>query len=781
MQYIYELLLGFPAKMNQKTTFGFKPLVLFFLFMILISFNLSCLGQSAIQGIVKDNKGHALSGVSISLVGTYDGTLSDSLGLFHFKTFEKGEQTLLLKLNGYNSFEQKLNLSQKSIHIEASLKQQFNELKAVNINAGAFSAGDSKRGSILNAIDMATVAGSNADITSALKTLPGTSQVGEQEGLFVRGGTGAETKQFIDGTLVNNPYFASVPDISQRGRFSPFLFKGTVFSTGGYSAQYGEALSSVVLLQSIDLPEKSEIQTFFSPLVLGAGTQQLSKDKKSSFGLNYDYTNLQIYFDLVKQTPDYIKVPQIQSADANFRIKTKSGGIIKYYTTFSYSNLGLRRPDVDSLYLKDAFSLTNQNWYNNLSWKEFLPNGWKMSLGAGFSLNKDNIHQQIQDAKDQVKTFKDSVYWMNAKIFSVINHNDLTQLRAVFDKHLGGISYLHFGGEEQIAYNSALFNGNFYRFRDFLSAGFVESDLYLTNDLAAKLGVRYENSSVLRKNNIAPRVSIAYQTGKDAQVSAAYGVFFQKPENIQIFYTPQLDFTQATHYILNYQRISLDYTFRLEGYYKVYNRLIKEVPLYPNAVNLFTYNNSGTGYARGIDFFWRDKKTFKNLDYWISYSYLDTKRNFLNYTASLMPSFAAKHTLSIVTKRFFTDIKTGFNFTYSFSSPRPYYDFQTNAAGNGFYLQDQGLTPNNQSLNFSVNYLPSFGKKNAKAFVVWVASISNILGYNTIYGYNYPYQYGTPGNSPKQAIEPPAKRFFFIGCFISFGVDRSQDAINNNL
>jgi len=33
----------------------------------------------------------------------------------------------------------------------------------------------------------------------------------------------------------------------------------------------------------------------------------------------------------------------------------------------------------------------------------------------------------------------------------------------------------------------------------------------------------------------------------------------------------------------------------------------------------------------------------------------------------------------------------------------------------------------------------------------------------------------------KQPIEPPAKRFYFIGCFLSWGVDRTDDAINNNL
>ena len=93
-------------------------------------------------------------------------------------------------------------------------------------------------------------------------------------------------------------------------------------------------------------------------------------------------------------------------------------------------------------------------------------------------------------------------------------------------------------------------------------------------------------------------------------------------------------------------------------------------------------------------------------------------------------------------------------------------------------VSDQGTTKDYNSLGFSAEYVPSIGKKNAKTFVVLFASVTNVLGYNAVYGYNYPYS-GNP--MLKQAIEPPAKRFYFIGCFLSWGVDRTQDAINNNL
>ena len=57
-----------------------------------------------------------------------------------------------------------------------------------------------------------------------------------------------------------------------------------------------------------------------------------------------------------------------------------------------------------------------------------------------------------------------------------------------------------------------------------------------------------------------------------------------------------------------------------------------------------------------------------------------------------------------------------------------------------------------------------------------VFSVTNVLGQNQVYGYNYSYN-----GARKEAIVPATKTFVYIGAFISFGVDRSQDVINSNL
>ena len=727
-------------------------------------------GQVVISGNLKDNRGRPIPGASIAIKDSYDGTIADSSGNYRFTTTETGEQTLVASNVGYRSFEEKITIGNEAIKRDITLKEELSELKAVTVIAGSFAAGDTKRAAtVLNSLDVATIGGGNADITAAVRTLPGAQQVSEQEGLFVRGGAGYETKQFIDGTLVNNPYFTAVPDIGSRGRFSPFLFKGTVFTAGGYSALYGQALSSALILESIDFPERSAANLSISPILTGGGFQQLANNKKSSWGVNYNFVSLAAYFSLVKQTPDYFKMPTFHNADANFRFRTKNGGMVKYYTTFDNSRLGLRRQDIDSADLKDAFGLKNTSWYNNLSWREQFGKGWKMNLGLGYSTNRDDLMQELQNQQNDKVSVPDTG-WSASKNFKIDNRADLAQIKLVLEKRLFGISALRFGSEYMYFYNTSRFNSFESVLKDHFKSVFAETDIYVTNDLAVKIGGRFEHSSVIDKTNFAPRLSFAYKTGKGAQVSAAYGIFYQKPENNQLVFNTGLGYTKATHYILTYQKTTNERIFRAEVFYKKYDDLIK------NRRPESYFENTGTGYARGIEFFWRDRKSIKNFDYWVSYSYLDTERDFLNYPYAIQPNFAADHTASLVMKRFFLDIKTGFNLTYSFATGRPYYRFVYDGATDKFAIADQGHTKEFHNLGFSFNYVPTVGNPNAKTFWVLVASVTNLLGYEPVFNYNYSYN-----GLNKQPVGLPAKRFYFVGVFFSWGVDRTQDAINNNL
>jgi vitamin B12 transporter len=749
---------------------------LLILIFFLISIHIEA--QVNISGKITDNHNYGLPGISISIQNSYDGTTSDSLGNFLFTTSEKGEHILQATATGYKAFEQKINIGASPLKLNLSLKEQITELKAVVISAGTFEASDQKRASALNPIDIVTTASAAGDITNAIKTLPGTQQVGETEGLFVRGGTAAETKIFIDGTLVNKFFYSSEPDLATRGRFNPFLFKGTIFSSGGYSALYGQALSSVLLLESIDLPEKTSANFGISYLAANVGIQKLSKDKKSSWGFTYAYTDLSLAFNLIRQKLDYFRIPVIHEGDANFRIKTSATGIIKYFGSFSTTNVGFRNKDVDSLNMKDAFGLKNLYMYHNLSWKEKIGHGWKLNAGASYSTNHDDIENEFQDGDNKKQSLTNDPLYAN-KNFNLVNKGQYVNAKVVFEKKLFNLSAVRFGSEynysnEKTTYTQ--YDGTQYpqTVKENIFAGFAETDIYLTNDIAAKIGVRSEHSQLLDKWNVAPRISLAYKFHDNSQLSLAYGIFYQDPERKYLPSVNQLHFAQAAHYILQYQKITNQRTFRTEIFFKKYNDLFKTG--LSNYGTFVAINNNGFGDAKGIEFFWRDRKTIKNVDYWISYSYLDTKRDFLNYPFAIEPSFVSKHTASLVVKKFVTKIKTQFNGSYTFATGRPYYNINYDYNGNAFKIYNAGRTKDYNDLSLSVNYLPSIGKANAKSFTVVVLSVSNVLGVNKVYTYNF-----SADGQNKVAVTPPSKRFLYLGCFISLGIDRTQDEINNHL
>ncbi|ANI88158.1 hypothetical protein A9P82_01820 [Arachidicoccus ginsenosidimutans] len=728
--------------------------------------------QTIIKGWVKDSKMKPIRNAGIAIKNGYDGTITDSAGNFSFTTTDKGIDTIQITFTGYEPFEKVVNIGNETININAVLKESFNELNAVTVSAGSFSAGDNKKGVVMTSLDILTTA-TNGDISTAMRTLPGVQQVGEQEGLFVHGGTAGETAQYMDGAVISNPYFRGAPQIMQRGRFDPNLFSGTMFATGGYSALYGDALSSVLLMNSNDFPEKTQYEIDASPLVyLVAQTQQLSKDKTSAWGVNYNFVNVKPYLDVVHSEYEIYDVPRYQTGHFYYHKKTKHGGMFKFYTAFGYNASGMRKPDVDSLYLKDQYNVKNTNWYNNFNYTQNLGNSWKMIWANSFTINADKINVSIVDKNNMPKAFDSSVYWMNIKKVALHQPTDNLQSRLVFEKKFSHLDAVRFGGEYDYTNSRLTYNNYPLNFKDNYGALFAETDVYFTHDFMMKLGARGELSSLMNQSKVAPRASLAYRVGDNGQVSAAYGIFYQKPDGVYLMYNPDLKFTQATHYILNYQRSTINQLFRVEAYYKKYDDLIKTIAL-PDAN--FTYNNNGNGYAKGVDLFWKDQKTIKGFEYWISYSYIDSKRNFLNYYQSIQPDFITPHTLSVVAKSFVLPIKTEFNLTYTFSTGRPYYYFAPQQNGT-YNLEHQGKTQTLNDVGFSVDYLPTFGKKNAKTNIIIVGTVKNLFDFKQIYSYNYSYD-----GSYRQAVLPATRQQFFLGIFFTFGVDRSQQIINDNL
>ena len=689
-------------------------------------------GPTQLSGTVLDGAGRPLPGVNVFLKTTFDGATTDSLGRFAFTTTATGTLPLVYTLIGYEMQETPLALPGGALALPPRrLRESRASLGTVSIVAGAFEASDEKRAAALKPLDILTTAGANADIATALNTLPGTTRVGEEGKLFVRGGAASETRYYLDGLPVQSFYGGATSGVPARGRFSPTLFKGTMFSTGGYSAEYGQALSAVVGLNSIDLDP--ETQTGISLLSVGGSLSRTKRWERTSASATVDYTNLAPYYGLTAPDQRWEQAPEHLGGSLRLAHRTGQTGMLKLYATYGSQTVATRQPDPEAAYAQSGrlTALQNQNYYLNTTYRTALRHGW--SLNAGLALGRE--HNAVQPEPQRLDELEQTA---TARL--VLTNDSASTW---FNLKLGTENTVQrYGLTYQASADAPVYTPSFLEKR---TAVFAESDLSLSARLTGRVGVRGEYSALLNKANLAPRVALAWQLGAGQQVSAAAGLFYQNPTNDLLRVQPTLGFERAAHYILSYQYMTSSRTLRAELYRKDYQGLTR-FDRY-NVLNPAAYANSGSGYAQGVDIFFRDKyQTFKKVDFWVSYGLLDTHRQFRGDLAPAVPTFAATHNVSLVGKYWFEKLHLQVSGTYAYGSPRAYYD--PNQPG-----YNQGRSPSYQSLDLSLSYLTHL----AGQFTIVHLAVTNVLNRDNIYGYRYattPDAAGQYAAAPVRSLTP---------------------------
>jgi len=715
---------------------------LLYTLLLLISGNV--LAQTSITGVVRDANGEALTGANIYLEGTYDGTSSNLEGLFILESSESGEHTLCIEFIGFKRISRVIRLEGKTIDLSIiELQEEFNELTAVTITAGTFEAGDKKKSIALSPIDMVTTDGSSGDVYGALQALPGTTTVGESGKLFVKGGDSRESKTYIDGTLVYVPYSSSSPNTSVRGRFSPFMFSGMMFSTGAYSAEYGQALSSVLSLKTNAMPVQDQLN--ISLLSVGAELGGTKTWDNSSITASLSYNNLTPYMRLVPQYMQWERAPQSLGGDMSFRLKTGKSGMLKFYGSINRSSLTTIEESLNNPGSTFNFNLVNDNQFINASWAGEIREDLILTSAFSYTNNQDQI------SMDSLK-LNESLRGTHSKLSLKYRISDRVRLLTGTEWYARtfGQEFPQAESKEQSSYTNHTLTG------------FLEAEIYASSRFVTRVGGRVEYSDYLKRASIAPRISTAYKLGKKSQLSLAYGWFFQDPDNEFLLQSPSLDFERADHYTLNYMMTGDKRTLRAEVYYKQYDKLVKYGMNEDLSFNFI--NNQGDGYAYGLDFFWRDRKSIRNGEYWISYSYIESMRDYLDYPYEAVHNYTSKHNLTLVYKHWIDRLRSQLGLNFSVASPRYY----NNPNSNNFNGEKSMAY---RSLNANWSYL-------LKQHVIIYASVSNLLGTEHQFGHKYasiPDEAGIYRSAP---ILPGARRWFLIGCFITLSKDKEINQLD---
>jgi len=691
---------------------------------LLLSLSMHGMAQISVKGSIADQRGNGVAYANVYLEGSYDGTTSDSAGYFEMLTYETGEQILAVSCIGFELFSMELLLGPADTLLRISLKEKVSELNEVSITAGVFSASDKKKSVTLNAMDISTTPSAVGDIYGAFATLPGSQKVGEEGMLFVRGGEASETKTYMDGMLVRSPYFSSMPQIPTRGRFSPLLFSETVFSTGGYSAEYGDALSSIVDLTTSGLEPDDKASV--SLMTVGASASFSKRWENSSLAATGLFASNALHHRIFKQNVDWIKDPVLGDGMVMFRQKLGETGLLKTFCSFNAQTMEMNYDHFEAGTI-DRIRIRNRNLYANTTYTGTLSEKWLIRTGISFGRDLEDITY----AGQPVLTTQNSG---SGKL--VLTHLTRDNLKIRWGTDVNWENYLLDGSTD---------GSDVVHMNDIQPSLFVEPEWKINEKLAIRAGARAEYSSILESGSVLPRLSAAYKTGKFSQVSLAWGKFRQKPVNEILMFAPGLQSARADHYILNYQYKRQLRTFRIETYYKKYDDLVKY--RVPYSSDPRDYSNAGYGYAGGVDVFWRDRRTIKGADYWISYSYLNTKRDHRDYPLSVMPDYASAHNLSVVYKHFISPISTYLGTTYSYASGRPY-DNKNDPA----FMSGRTISYHDVSLNLT--YLTRIFHRDC----ILHMNVTNLLGFDHVFGYLYSETPGEDGKYASKAIVPTTGR-----------------------
>lgn len=693
----------------------------------------SSYGQSqhlTLSGEIWDENNQPVIGANVFLTGTYDGASTDLEGLFSFTTTEKGAFTLSVSYLGYEDWSQDIDLANESFEFDIQLTPATSELDAVVITAGAFEASDSKKSVTLRPLDIVTTAGANGDVLGALQTLPGAQRVGEDGRLFVRGGAAYETRTFIDGLYVAQPYTSTTPNVPSRGRFSPVLFKGTTFSTGGYSAEYGQALSSALVLETQDLAPAT--LTAISLMSVGGNLSHTQRWEQTSVAVSADYTNLGPYINLIPQNLQWQKAPRTAGGQLIFRHKSDNGSLWKLQAQHHQSEMSLQTLNPQQLSDSLEVNLKNAYTYLGTSFQKTLGAVWHLQLSAAYTDHLDKT-ATIADIRS-----RESALLAKARLSRSLGQGHLLRL---------GLSHWRESFEEQLEVPEATF---LQEQQEPYTAFFTEADWTFSKKLVARTGLRAEMRHVSDELVISPRLSVAYKTGAKSQVSFATGRFTQRPQKVQILSAPMLEMEEAWHFITNWQWQKDGRTLRVEAYRKTYDDLA--------TLATTGWENNGDGYAQGIDVFFRDKVSIANSDFWVSYSYLDTERRYERFTERIQPPFAAKHTVNLVYKYWIPRWQSLVGMTAVYATPRNYYH-QTETE------MIQGETTPYRDISMNWSYLTQL-----KGHLLIIhCSVNNLPGFENNYGQQFSQQPESDGSYASVTIRPPAKRFLFLGVFLSIG------------
>jgi vitamin B12 transporter len=711
-----------------------KIILLFFfvfIFSTVYSQQDSLKSTAVVKGTVKNKSGKFVENANVVIEGTIDGTSTDEKGYYEFETGKTGKRVIIFSAVELGEKKMDVDIEPGSILvIDVTLNNTEFKTDEITVTASSFTSGENSRVT-LSPLEITRIPGADADLYRAITTFPGSNQVDEGSRIAVRGGDPSEVLTFLDGASLYNPFlFSDNYNTSSYSTVNPWGMKGINFSSGGFSAKFGNVLSAVLDLQSYDIPQTKGMFAIIG--LANAGLSGVYKTKDNKFGATFSAGQFFIKPMLAvnNDNTDFSPTPTASNIGGTLAYKTSHTGLLKYYLNYSYDDMGVRStgPSYDGYY-----SGKTKNFFTNLKYS-FAPTDISL-LNTSVSLSTYNR----VDKYGVINTVSNSIYGKVRTDFGtpVSEKIDVsTGLEYEYDDYkTNGTAPMYFYNLRE--------NAPFFSLDNLDKTGragvYLETKYKMSDNFLIQGGVRSDYYTLTKKTVVDPRLSVVFRITPHSFLKAATGIYHQNPGLVYFLQgnTTDLKPEQAIHYILGYEyNRDNDFILRIESYYKDYSNLVS------NNLNYYNYTSDGKGYAKGMDVFLKVRLKPK-FNGWVSYSYVDSKRTPYDGAAKISSDYDITHTLSLVSEYNITDYLT-VGATYRVSTGKPYtpvtgsvYDPAQNAYIPLYAERNSGRFPTYTRVDINAQYIFALFGRFAVAFM----ALNNLLNTKNLYEYNYNFDY----------------------------------------
>ncbi len=686
--------------------------------------------EGVIRGFVYEKEtGEPVIFTNVYLHRTTHGAATDVNGYFTISRIPAGNYTLMVSYMGYDTLREQVTISgSQVITKKLYLSKASYDLGEVQITAEQAEARTDTRTSVIKItpkqISRIPTIGGQPDLAQYLQVLPGVVFTGDQGGqLYIRGGAPIQNKVILDGMVIYNPFHSI-------GLFSVFdtdILRNADIFTGGFNAEYGGRISSVMDLTTRDgnkkrLAGKAGLSTFGAKMMLEGPLVKQKDDSKGS-----------VSFILTAKN-SYLK----ESSEIFYNYIDTAGLPFNYTDVYGKVSINAGNGSKVNLYgfnfndKVDYTNLANYNWKSSGAGANFvvIPGSNPVLLEGNFAYSsyKIGMEEQAQPSRS-----------------SVINGFNL------------GLGFTYFLGKNEIKYGLEMlgfktefdyFNSLGIRYNQTENtteiAGFVKYKM-TKGKLLFEPGFRIQYYASLSNFSPEPRVAAKYNVTDKFRIKMAAGLYSQNllsansdrdvvnlfygflsgPDNLQEKYKGKdvkHKLQKSEHIVVGFEIDPLPFTtINIEGYYKNFSQLtnINRNKIFVDA-DPYTNQTSPNyvpdyyrkdfiiedGNANGIDLALKYDR--QKIYLWAVYSLAYVNRS--DEMDDYVPHYDRRHNVNLVSSyRFGEEMSWEVNLRWNFGSGFPFTQNQ------GFYEKlpfDNGVYTNYLTENGLIGIV--YGELNAE-------------------------------------------------------------------